>query len=502
MGMKKLATFGSCLALTASTIAPAFAASSEGKIDVKNIFVDISKKLIPSVVNIFTTATVRMPWGGGGQGNPDDLWRKFFEEFFGEPFQAPPGGGGGGPRGQAPKAQSLGSGYIIEATNTGGLILTNQHVVDGAEEIKVKFTEAVDEKESDAELVGSDPDLDVALIKVKTRRKLQAAVIGDSDKLEVGEWIAAVGNPFGHGHSVSHGIVSAKERTLPGGFGKYLQVDAPINPGNSGGPLVNLNGEVVGINNAIDARGPGIGFAIPINLVKNVLPQLKTKGKVDRGYIGVSVDDLRPDLAKTLKLDENLKAPIITNVMQGQPADKAGLQAYDVVTAVNGKAVHTAGDLVEMVTSIPVGESAKVTALRAGKEKTFVINVAKRPDLTHEKSPRGRKQQPKQQKGARINTGMVIDDIEPDVARELGLPETYQGIVVEQVAPGGQAFAAGLVRGDVILEVDRKPVKSVEQFYSMVKQKKTYLLRVRKQDENGRETFAVVALKLAASEED
>lgn len=482
-------------------VSHAHAASSEGKGENANIFVQISRKMIPSVVNILTTATIRMPWSGrGGEGGPDDLWRRFFEEFFGEPFSGSPGGPGG-PGGPAPKAQSLGSGFVIETTNTGGLILTNNHVVEGADEIQVKFTEAVEEKESEAEVIGNDPDLDIALLKVKTRRKLQAVTLSDSEKLEVGEWVAAVGNPFGHGHSVSHGIVSAKERTLPGGFAKYLQVDAPINPGNSGGPLVNMDGEVVGINNAIDARGPGIGFAIPINLVKAVLPQLKTKGKVERGYIGVSVDNLRPELAKSLKLDEGTKAPIITNVMPGQPADKAGLQAYDVITEVNGKSVHSSDDLVGSITAYPVGETVKVKVVRSGKEKTVPVIVARRPDLRNE-SPRSRGEKPKKApKGARVNTGMQLEQIDPDVARELGLPDAYEGVVVAQVTPGGPAFAAGLVRGDVILEVDRKPVKTVEQFYNLVRAKKTYLLRVRKQDENGREMFAVVALKLAGTEE-
>lgn len=493
----KSATFMVAALLLASN---SFAASSDVKTDQAHVFIQISKKMIPSVVNIFTTATVKMPFGGG-PGAPDEMWRKFFEEFFGEPYQGGPAPGGPGMP-PSPKAQSLGSGFIIETSNTGGLILTNSHVVEGADEIKVKFTEAVDEKETEGELVGNDPDLDIAIIKVKTRRKLQAAVMSDSDKLEVGEWVAAVGNPFGHGHSVSHGIVSAKERSLPGGFGKYLQVDAPINPGNSGGPLVNLSGEVVGINNAIDARGPGIGFAIPINMVKNILPQLKTKGRVERGYIGVSVDDLRPDLAKSLKLDENLKAPIITNVMPGQPADKAGLQAYDVITAVNGKTVYSSSELVEAITAVPVGETVKVKVLRSGKEKEYSINVARRPELGREKKPskKGEKA-PKAPKGGRLNTGMMLEDIDPEVARELGLPDNYQGVVVAQVVPGGPAFSAGLVRGDVILEVDRKPVRSVDQFYGVVKSKKTYLLRVRKQDESGHETFAVVALKLAASDD-
>jgi len=491
--------------LSRSLYVTAHAASSDKSSELANIFVQISRKMIPSVVNVFTTASVRTPWNGA-PGGQDDLWRRFFEEYFGEPFQGGPQGPGipGGPdgQGQMPKAQSLGSGFVIEVSNTGGLILTNNHVIEGADEIKVKFTEAVDEKETDAEVVGRDATLDIAILKVKTRRKLQAVVLSDSDKLEVGEWIAAIGNPFGHGHSISHGIVSAKERTLPGGFGKYLQVDAPINPGNSGGPLVNLNGEVIGINNAIDARGPGIGFAIPINAVKNVLPQLKTKGKVERGYIGVSVDDLRPDLAKALKLDEGLKAPIITHVMPKQPADKAGLQAWDVITEVNEKSVHTSADLVGAITDIPVGEKAKVKVISSGKEKVVEVEVAKRPDPKDRRSTTKPQKPSKPQKGGRINTGMVLEDIDEEVAQELGLPTNFKGVVVSQISPGGPAFTAGLQRGDVIIEVDRKPVKTVEGFYSVVRSKKTYLLRVRKTDESGREAFAVIALRLAATEDE
>ncbi|MEW6055858.1 MAG: Do family serine endopeptidase [Bdellovibrionota bacterium] len=481
---------------------PLHAASSDKKSELANIFVEISKKMVPSVVNIYTTSTIRAPWGGpGGQ---DEMWRRFFEEFFGEGFNATPGG----PGMPSPKAQSLGSGFIIETSNTGGLILTNNHVVEGADEIRVKFTEKADEPETKAEIVGQDPDLDIALLKVKTRNTMQAANLSDSSKLEVGEWIAAVGNPFGHGHSVSHGIVSAKERTLPGSFANYLQVDAPINPGNSGGPLVNLNGEVVGINNAIDARGPGIGFAIPINLVKDILPQLKTKGRVERGYIGVSVDDLRPDLAKSLKLDENTKAPIITNVMPGTPAAKAGLQVYDVIKEVNGKPIHNANELVAAITAVPVGENAKVKILRSGKEMAVGVMVARRPDFRRDRGrvkPDGTPSKPQKKKSGRPDTGMEIEEISPEtpeLARQLGLPESFRGIVISQVRPGSPAFNAGLERGDVILEVDRKAIKSEEEFDKIVRSKKTYLLRVRKQDENGRETFAVIALKLAAMDEE
>ena len=245
-----------------------------------NIFVALAKKIVPSVVNISTLSTVKGGDYGGGPNNPDDLFRKFFDDFFRHHGNAGPRGGGGdddsggddgggggaptpAPSGKLPKAMSLGTGFIIDAS---GLILTNNHVVADADEIKISFTEDEDEKLTDGEVVGRDPELDVALIHVKTKRELTAVTLGDSDASEVGEYVIAVGNPFGQGHSVTHGIICAKGRLAPDfPLARYLQTDAPINPGNSGGPLVNLKGEVIGINNAIDQRAQGIGFAIPIN---------------------------------------------------------------------------------------------------------------------------------------------------------------------------------------------------------------------------------------------
>ncbi len=483
--------------VTSDLTTTANAASAEPKGELTNIFVQISRKMLPSVVNIYTLAYVKNPWGMP-MGGQDDIWRRFFEEFFGGDGggYTPGGPGRRMPRNQdsVPQAKSLGSGFIIETSNSGGLILTNNHVVQGADKIQVKFTESADEKDSDAEIIGRDAELDVALLRVKTRRKLQAAALSDSDKLEVGEWIAALGNPFGHGHSVSHGILSAKERALPGSYAKYLQVDAPINPGNSGGPLVNLNGDVVGINNAIDARGPGIGFAIPINLVKAILPQLKSKGSVERGYIGVSVDELSGDLARSLKVDENLRAPIITNVAPGQPADKAGLQAYDIITEINGKTIHDATEMIAAITSVPVGETAKLKILRGGREKEVAVQVAKRPDFAAQRE-RDSSQRPNRLLQAQI--GLELEDLDPEIARQLGVTDLTRGIVVTGVYAGSPAHSAGIGRGDVILEVDRKSVKSVTEFFAAVKTKKTYLLRLRKIDDSGREIFAVVTLKLA-----
>jgi len=475
-----------------------------------NIFVSLSKKIVPSVVNISTVTTVKGGGNGMYPGNQDDLFRKFFEEFFHnhQGNQGPRGGGGddddqsddqGPPQGpppkggKLPKAMSLGSGFIIDSS---GLILTNNHVVVDADEIKIAFTEDPDEKPVDGEVVGRDTELDIALIKVKTKREMQAVPLGDSDALEVGEYVIAVGNPFGQGHSVTHGIISAKGRLAPEfPLTSYIQTDAPINPGNSGGPLVNLKGEVIGINNAIDQRAVGIGFAIPINVVKKILPQLRTKGTVSRGYIGVLVNELTPDVSAQMGVSKDLRAPFVTHVYPGDPADKAGIKTYDIILQFNGKPVHTAAELIAAVTSVNVGDSVPVKVSRNGKDVDLKIKITQRPGAQQlsegEKDKKDKKKEPNH-----LDTGMTLDDLTPEITHELGMSDKTKGVVISQVGYGSAADRAGLVRGDVILEVNRKPVKDVDAFYSIVKEKKSYLLRVRRADPQGREAFSVIVLDL------
>jgi serine protease Do len=345
-----------------------------------NIFAALSKLAIPSVVNISTISTVKMasrPMAGAPQGFPEGLPENFFQQFF--------GGGTGFPqhpgfRGQTPperKTMALGSGFIVDPS---GIILTNNHVVAGADEIKIQFTENPDEEPTTGKVIGRDPDLDVALIQVKTTHKLTALPLGDSDALNVGEYVMAVGNPYGQGHSVSHGIVSAKGRLAPGlPIANYLQVDAPINPGNSGGPLLNLKGEVVGINNAIDPRAQGIGFAIPINFVKKVLAQLETSGKVSRGYIGAVVSPMTPEIAEHLGDAKGLHAPVVTEVQEGSPAEFAGLKPYDAITEVNGITVHTPSELIVAISSADVGKAIPLKIARKGKEETLSIKPREKP---------------------------------------------------------------------------------------------------------------------------
>lgn len=459
-----------------------------------NIFVNLSKKIVPSVVNISTVSTVKSPFA---QGSPDDLFRRFFEDFFRRhggrdmPEDEEPEDDGRHGR-RIPKAMSLGTGFIIEAA---GLILTNNHVVADADEIKVYFTESQDEKPTDGEVVGRDPEIDLALIKVKTKRELVPVNFGDSDALEVGEYVIAVGNPFGQGHSVTHGIISAKGRLAPDfPLASYIQTDAPINPGNSGGPLVNLKGEVIGINNAIEQRAQGIGFAIPVNIIKKVLPQLKTKGVVARGYIGVLVNELTPELAAKIGVSKDLVAPFATHVYPGEPAEKAGLKPYDVILEFGGKPIRNSSDLIAAVTGVSVGDTVPMKILRGKDEKTLKVKVGERPGvLQAKKTPEGKKEK----KPSRVDVGMALEAITPEIARDLGMPEKSKGVVVSSTTYGGPADRAGLVRGDVILEVDRKVIKDVDDFYATVKDtKKSYLLRVRRSDPQGREIFAVIILDL------
>lgn len=448
-------------------------ARGENSANPANVFVGLAKKVVPSVVNI---STVSIQKGRPGvPGRPAQTPEDLFREFFGGPSGIPKGRPRGGPMEVPRKSMSLGSGFIIDPS---GLILTNHHVVDRATEIKIYFTEDPKEKPTDGEVVGKDPELDLALIRVNTSRMLVALPLGDSAKLEQGEYVMAVGNPVGQGHSVSHGIISAKERAIPEfTFSRYLQTDAPINPGNSGGPLVNLKGEVIGINNAIHAGAQGIGFAIPVNAVKEVLPQLRSKGSVTRGYIGVGISELNEDLAAKLGLSKNAKGAMVNQVYPGDPADKAGVEPYDVITEFDGKSVASGEDLVRAVTSTPVDKKASLKVMRAGKEKTLSITLSKRPT----EEPMG-----------------LVAPKDDDILELVGvkLKETPKGLEVTGLEFDSPADEAGLMRGDIIVEINRKKVSKIKDFYSAVKKGESFLLRVLRQDPGGKEIFAVVLLDL------
>lgn len=403
-------------------------------------FVELVKKLKPAVVNISTTQVVK-------ESPMAPFFRGPFEEFFGNDFFEKFFGG----RPREFKTQSLGSGFIISKE---GYIVTNNHVVENAEEIVVILASG---DEYPAKIIGKDKKTDIALIKIEPKGDLPVAILGDSDSLEVGEWVLAIGNPFGLGHTVTAGIVSAKGRVIgQGPYDDFIQTDASINPGNSGGPLFNLRGEVVGINTAIIAGGQGIGFAIPINIAKWVISQLKERGKVVRGWLGVSIQEVTPELAKSFGLKEK-KGALVSSVFEGEPADKAGIKAGDVIIEFDGKEIHDYHELPRVVASTPPGKKVEVKVIRNGKEMTFHVVLG---ELKEE-------QQARQREGRMARLGIMVRDITPDLAERMGLEDT-EGVVVIRVLPGSPADRGGLRRGDVIKEVNRTPIRGTRDFYRAI----------------------------------
>jgi len=399
-------------------------------------FVELSKRLKPTVVNIRTVKQIKPKVSGRVPGPfmGNDPFNELFGQFFGQ--QAPQ---------QPRKQQGMGTGFVISAD---GFILTNNHVVQGADEVMVKLS---DGREIKAELKGADDKLDVALLKISDKAPLPFAELGDSDALEVGEWVMAIGNPFGLAHTVTAGIVSAKGRVIGSGpYDDYIQTDASINPGNSGGPLFNSTGKVIGINTAIIANGQGIGFAIPITMAKAVAEQLKATGKVVRGYLGGNFDKLSPKLAKSLGLATD-KGVIITHIEKDSPADKAGLKIEDVIVQFDGKAVNTETDLPKVVAGTPVGKQVRVVVFRKTKrvELSMVVGQAGTGKTVGEP--------------ATASIGISISELTPELARQLGL-KNVKGVVVSEVKPGSSAEEAGMVRGDLILEFNGQAVDSLQGF--------------------------------------
>lgn len=403
-------------------------------------FADLAEKVKPAVVNISTETTVRIPghpfrhFFGHEEGPFGDFSKRFFGDIPDREL----------------KQQSLGSGFIIDKD---GYIITNNHVVAGADEIKVKLA---DGREFKAKIIGRDPKTDLALIKISSLFKnLPALSLGDSDKIRVGDWVLAIGNPFGLGHTVTQGIISATGRAIGSGpYDDFLQTDAPINPGNSGGPLVNVKGEVIGINSAIIAGGQGIGFAIPSNMAKSIITQLKEKGKVVRGWIGVSIQTVTPEIAQTFGLKEP-KGALVSDVVKGGPADTAGIKRGDIIVSFNGKDIKQMSDLPRIVAETPVGKDVDVVIIREGKElhlKVKVVELAEQRLASQMQAPA-------------LSLGLKVDNISPRWQREFGIKDNL-GVIVVDVAPNSPADEAGIQAGDVIKEVNRKPVKTLKDYNS------------------------------------
>ena len=403
-------------------------------------FTELVEKVRPAVVNISTTTTVHVPghpfrhfFGPREESPYSDFFKRFFGDIPDREF----------------KQQSLGSGFIVDKN---GYIITNNHVVDKADEIKVKLSEG---KEYKAKVIGRDPKTDLVLIKISSLfRDLPTLPLGDSERVKVGEWVLAVGNPFGLEHTVTKGIISATGRVIGSGpYDNFLQTDAPINPGNSGGPLINLKGEVIGINTAIIASGQGIGFAIPSNLAKQVFDQLKEKGKVIRGWIGVSIQSITPEMAESFQLKEP-KGALVGDVVPGGPAEAGGVQRGDVIIGFDGKEIKDGSDLPRIVAQTPIKKTVVVKVIREGKETDLKVTVA---EMEQEKMASLKRKAPEE------DFGVVVDEITSERAREFNLRDRT-GVVVVEVAPGSPAEEANLQVGDVIKEIGRKPVRNLKDY--------------------------------------
>jgi serine protease Do len=459
-------------------------------------FRDIAKVASPAVVNIRTESRQRTQdltdfFGGGGGGGGDDL----FHRFFGDPQQ----GQGQGQRRQRPREQvavAAGTGFIIDKA---GFILTNNHVVEGATKIQVSLYGEDADQTYDAKVVGRDPLTDSALIQLteKPNHTLPEAKFGDSSQMQPGDWVMAIGNPFGLAHTVSVGVISALERPFPvseGRSAQVLQTDAAINPGNSGGPLLNVRGEVIGINTAIysDARQSGnigIGFAIPINTVRELLPQLRT-GKITRGKIGVSVGIIPADALDEFGLKER-KGALVATVVSGSAAAKAGVQPGDVILSFNGKPVANRDQLVQMVVATRPGTTVPIRVIRDKQERTLSVTVDEL-DLEQENSRASRNQPDDPDQDTSSGFGITLSNVTPDVARRLRLDPGTRGAVVVEIEPGSGAARAGLTPGDVIVQVNRHPVGTATEAsreLSRVASGSTAFLLVQR---GGQETFLTI----------
>ena len=442
-------------ALAALLALPLGAAHARGAPD---SFADLAAELQPSVVNISSSQAAQQRADRGGPDTPSFPPGSPFEQFFRDFLDRNrPGGGGRRPEGPpgGGRATSLGSGFIVDAA---GYIVTNNHVIDGADEITVTLTDKTTLK---AKLVGKDERVDLALLKVETDHPLKAVPFGDSDTARVGDWVLAIGNPFGLGGSVTAGIVSARGRDIrQGPYDDFIQTDAAINRGNSGGPLFNMDGQVIGINTAIyspSGGSVGIGFSVPANLARTVVGQLREFGHARRGWLGVSIQQVTPDIAESLGLKDPQGA-LVGRVNDGGPAEKAGIKGGDVVLKFNGQEVKEMRSLPRIVAETEVGKSVPVVLWRGGREVTIEAMVGELPDEVQQASAGDTAPKPRNTEIAGL--GAKLSSITDELRSQFKLGGDQKGVVVTDVTPDGPAASKGLKAGDVIVEVQQEPVST------------------------------------------
>lgn len=412
-------------------------------------FAKLAKSLKPTVVNIATEKVAQS----------SEVPSEFFDFFQVRPDSS-----------RAPKSHGQGSGVIV---SSDGYIITNNHVVSGASSVKVTLS---DGRALDAAVIGTDQKTDLALLKVEASG-LPVAEMGNSDQLEVGDWVMAIGNPFGLDATVTVGVLSGKGRVIGAGpYDDFLQTDASINPGNSGGPLFNTQGQVVGINTAIIPNGQGIGFSIPVNMARSIVDQLKVSGRVVRGFIGLAVQPLTPNLKSALGVPSDTKGALVAQLVKDGPATLAGLQVQDIVVSLAGRAIQSDRDLLSVAAGLPVGKTTEVTVLRNGKSLSFPLKVVERPD---DKVSKGGGQELRTNPVRKSSQeteglGLGVYPLTDDLAERLQTTNT-EGVVVAEVSPGSAAARAGLSAGDIIRQVNRQPVHSLNEFLGSIKDSKASL---------------------------
>ena len=436
-------------------------------------FVELAKRLKPTVVNIRTTKNIKPRQRVRHPQLQQNPFNNFFDDFFGRYFDE-------APQQRPRREQSLGTGFII---SDEGYILTNNHVVNGADEVMVKLA---DGREIKGEIKGSDEKLDLALIKISEKEKLPVAELGDSNSLEVGEWVMAIGNPFGLAQTVTAGIVSAKGRVIGSGpYDDYIQTDASINPGNSGGPLFSAQGKVIGINTAIISGGQGIGFAIPINMAKDVVAQLRDKGKVTRGYLGIHFQPLTADLAKSFGLDTD-KGALVANVEKDAPADRAGLKAGDIILEYDGKPITEGNELPRYVAVTPIDKKVKLVIFRDGKRQEVTVAIARLKDGEAMANADGVSESE--------TIGIVVQEVNKELASRLGITET-KGLIISEVKAGSPAEEVGITAGDVIIEFNGSRPDTLEMYNaSAAKLKKGDVARLLLKRPDGAIYYAAVKI--------